>query len=69
MSASIPRLQLDEMRPDLADYLTPRVRRLGYLGELFQVSGHAPDVLLTFMRIYRGAEGRLAPTSSRRPPC
>jgi hypothetical protein len=38
------------MRPDLADYLAPRVRRLGYLGELFQVSGHAPDVLLTFMQ-------------------
>ncbi|WP_235610677.1 hypothetical protein [Bordetella sp. H567] len=49
MSASIPRLRLDQMRPDLADYLTPRVRRLGYLGELFQVAGHAPDVLLTFM--------------------
>jgi hypothetical protein len=50
MSTSIPRLSLDAMRPDLAEYLTPRVRRLGYLGELFQVSGHAPDVLLTFMQ-------------------
>jgi alkylhydroperoxidase family enzyme len=50
MSASIPRLQLADMPPALADYLTPRVRRLGYLGELFQVSGHAPDVLLTFMQ-------------------
>lgn len=50
MSASISRLQLDDMRPDLAAYLTPRVRRLGYLGELFQVSGHAPDVLLAFMQ-------------------
>ncbi|HTK02409.1 MAG TPA: hypothetical protein VL522_22480 [Bordetella sp.] len=50
MSTSIPRLSLDAMRPDLAEYLTPRVRRLGYLGELFQVSGHAPDVLLAFMQ-------------------
>lgn len=50
MSAAIPRLQLADMRADLADYLTPRVRRLGYLGELFQVTGHAPDVLLTFMQ-------------------
>ncbi|CAM3884240.1 hypothetical protein [Bordetella bronchialis] len=50
MSTSIPRLQLADMRPDLAEYLTPRVRRLGYLGELFQVSAHAPDVLLTFMQ-------------------
>ena len=50
MSHAIARLQLEDMRPDLADYLTPRVRRLGYLGELFQVSAHAPDVLLDFMR-------------------
>lgn len=50
MSASISRLQLDDMRPDLAEYLAPRVRRLGYLGELFQVAGHAPDVLLPFMQ-------------------
>jgi alkylhydroperoxidase family enzyme len=50
MSASIPRLQLADMQPELAAYLTPRVRRLGYLGELFQVSGHAPDVLLAFMQ-------------------
>ncbi|CAM3713437.1 Carboxymuconolactone decarboxylase [Bordetella sputigena] len=50
MSAAIPRLQLEDMRPDLADYLTPRVRRLNYLGELFQVGGHAPGVLLTFMQ-------------------
>lgn len=50
MSQTIARLQLDDMRPDLAEYLTPRVRRLGYLGELFQVSAHAPDVLLDFMR-------------------
>jgi alkylhydroperoxidase family enzyme len=50
MSASIPRLQLDDMPSDLAEYLGPRVRRLGYLGELFQVAGHAPDVLLAFMR-------------------
>jgi hypothetical protein len=50
MSTSIPRLRLAEMRPDLADYLAPRVRRLGYLGELFQVGAHAPDVLLAFMQ-------------------
>lgn len=50
MSQTIPRLQLQDMRPDLAEYLTPRVRRLGYLGELFQVGAHAPDVLLDFMR-------------------
>ncbi|ARP83183.1 hypothetical protein CAL12_21760 [Bordetella genomosp. 8] len=50
MSHAIPRLRLEDMRPDLAEYLAPRVRRLNYLGELFQVSGHAPGVLLTFMQ-------------------
>ncbi|ARP96405.1 hypothetical protein [Bordetella genomosp. 13] len=50
MSLAIPRLKLDDMRPDLAEYLMPRVKRLGYLGELFQVGAHAPDVLLHFMR-------------------
>jgi alkylhydroperoxidase family enzyme len=50
MSDAIPRLQLHDMPAELAEYLGPRVRRLGYLGELFQVAGHAPDVLLAFMR-------------------
>lgn len=59
MSASIPRLQLDDMPPDLADYLAPRVRRLGYLGELFQVGAHAPDVLLTFMQFTEALKNAL----------
>lgn len=50
MSQSIPRLELAEMRADLASYLGPRVKRLGYLGELFKCAGHAPGVLLNFMQ-------------------
>lgn len=49
MSDRIPRLEMADMRADLADYLTPRVERLRYLGELFKCAGHAPDVLLQFM--------------------
>ena len=49
MSQSIPRLELADMRADLANYLEPRVKRLGYLGELFKCAGHAPGVLLNFM--------------------
>ncbi len=49
MNQSIPRLELADMRADLATYLGPRVKRLGYLGELFKCAGHAPGVLLTFM--------------------
>jgi len=49
MSQAIRRLELNDMRADLADYLGPRVKRLGYLGELFKCAANAPDVTLTFM--------------------
>ncbi|TAL82297.1 MAG: hypothetical protein EPN62_15310 [Candidimonas sp.] len=51
MHETIPRLEIHEMRADLADYLRPRVKRLGYLGELFKCSAHAPDILLQFMHL------------------
>ena len=50
MSELIPRLSSAQMLPDLADYLRPRVERLGYLGEFFQCSAHQPKALLSFMR-------------------
>jgi alkylhydroperoxidase family enzyme len=50
MSQRIPRLELPDLRADLAEYLTPRVKRLGYLGELFKCAGSAPGVILTFMQ-------------------
>jgi hypothetical protein len=46
---TIARLELQDMREDLRRYLTPRVERLKYLGELFKCAGHAPGVLLSFM--------------------
>ena len=49
MSTQIPRLEMELLRPDLATYLEPRVKRLGYLGELFKCAGNAPDVILQFM--------------------
>lgn len=50
MAASISRLQLDDLRADVRDYLVDtKVERLGYLGEFFQCTAHNPDVLLTFM--------------------
>jgi alkylhydroperoxidase family enzyme len=49
MSAFIPRLEMPDMSEDLSAYLQPRVKRLGYLGELFKCAGHAPQVLLHFM--------------------
>lgn len=50
MIQSIPRLELSDMRPDLAAYLEPRVARLKYLGELFKCVGNAPGVMLSFMQ-------------------
>lgn len=47
----IPRLEIQDMRADLADYLRPRVKRLGYLGELFKCTAHIPDILLKFMHL------------------
>jgi alkylhydroperoxidase family enzyme len=49
MNTVIPRLEMDQLREDLAQYLGPRVKRLGYLGELFKCAGNAPDVILQFM--------------------
>ncbi|TDN70011.1 hypothetical protein [Paraburkholderia sp. BL10I2N1] len=49
MSNRIPRLEMESLPPDLAAYLEPRVKRLGYLGELFKCAGNAPDVILQFM--------------------
>lgn len=51
MSELIPRLSSTQMLPDLAEYLRPRVERLGYLGEFFQCSAHQPKALLAFMRL------------------
>ncbi len=49
MSHLIPRLSSAQMPPDLAEFLRPRVERLGYLGEFFQCAAHQPKALLDFM--------------------
>src|SRR5262245_52630038 len=50
MSSLIPRLSFEELRPDLAEMLRPRVERLGYLGEFFKCAGHQPQALMSFMK-------------------
>ena len=49
MSSQIPRLSAQEMPPELASFLRPRVKRLGYLGEFFQCTAHQPEALLSFL--------------------
>ncbi|NNE37854.1 MAG: hypothetical protein HKN08_06070 [Gammaproteobacteria bacterium] len=51
MSKRIPRLEMEELEPRLQDTLRARVVRLGYLGEFFKCTGHAPDVLRHFMEM------------------
>jgi alkylhydroperoxidase family enzyme len=56
---SIPRLTLEDMPPQLARALTPRVERLGYLGEFFQCVAHQPDALLSFVEYTEAAKSGL----------
>ena len=51
MSPKIPRLEMNELAPNVRETLAPRVKRLGYLGEFFKCSGHNPDVLVSFMEM------------------
>jgi alkylhydroperoxidase family enzyme len=41
---------MEDLPHDLARALGPRVERLGYLGEFFQVAAHQPDALLGFVQ-------------------
>jgi alkylhydroperoxidase family enzyme len=51
MSKKIPRLEMNELAPNVQETLAARVKRLGYLGEFFKTSGHNPDVLVSFMQM------------------
>ena len=51
MSAKIPRLEMNQLAPNVQETLGARVKRLGYLGEFFKCSGHNPDVLVSFMEM------------------
>lgn len=46
---AVPRIPYDELPPELRERLAPRVRRLGYLGEFFQVAAHQPAALAGFV--------------------
>jgi alkylhydroperoxidase family enzyme len=51
MSKKIPRLEMNQLAPNVQETLAPRVKRLGYLGEFFKCAGHNPDVLVSFMQM------------------
>lgn len=45
---STPRIPFEQLPEDLREQLRPRVERLGYLGEFFQVAAHQPGALSHF---------------------
>jgi hypothetical protein len=51
---------MDDFDAELATYLAPRVKRLGYLGEFFKCMGHQPQALLAFMQFTEAAKGGLS---------
>lgn len=62
MAADIPRIEFDDLEPELAEALRARVKRLGYLGEFFKCTAHVPDALLRFMEF---TEALKVPLSKR----
>jgi len=59
MSGRIARLDLGDMSSRLQEILTPRVERLGYLGEFFKCSGAVPEVLAPFMEMTEALKNAL----------
>lgn len=55
----IDRVQFEELPPELAQRLAPRVERLGYFGEFFQCAAHQPDALDAFMMFTEALQNAL----------
>ena len=53
------RLDFDSLAPRLQQLLGARVRRLGYLGEFFQIAGHQPDILAPFLEMTEALKAAL----------
>jgi alkylhydroperoxidase family enzyme len=56
---SVPRISFQKLPADLAELLGPRVERLGYLGEFFQVAAHQPRALGHFVRFTEALKDEL----------
>jgi alkylhydroperoxidase family enzyme len=54
-----PRIGFDNLSEGLKRELEPKVRRLGYLGEFFQVAAHQPEALEHFIRFTETLKGAL----------
>lgn len=54
-----PRVAFEDLSPALQVRLEPRVQRLGYLGEFFQVAAHQPEALGHFIDFTEALKGAL----------
>ena len=59
MSALVPRLEFDELTPELKEMFRPRLERLGYLGEFFKCMSHQPRTMMGFYTITESLKGAL----------
>jgi alkylhydroperoxidase family enzyme len=56
---TIERIGFDDLDPSVREVLAPRVDRLGYLGEFFQVAAHQPDALVSLNALTEQLRGAL----------
>ncbi len=59
MSDLVPRLEFDELAPELQEMFRPRLERLGYLGEFFKCMSHQPRTMMGFYTITESLKGAL----------
>jgi hypothetical protein len=55
----VKRLEFEELAPAVADRLSARVKRLGYLGEFFRCAAHQPQALAAFIDFTEAGKGAL----------
>lgn len=51
MSDLVPRIEFEDIEPELKELFRPRVERLGYLGEFFRVMSAQPETMKGFFTI------------------
>ena len=51
MSDLVPRIEFEDIEPELKELFRPRVERLGYLGEYFRVMSAQPKTMIGFFTI------------------
>jgi alkylhydroperoxidase family enzyme len=57
--ALVDPIPFDALDGELREMLAPRVERLGYLGEFFQLAAHQPDALAGFVRFTESLKAAL----------